>query len=261
MVRSILSRSGYELVRARPQNTVRSDIYGDAEFLRVYKLCKPYTMTSMERMYALWEACRYVVRSGIPGAVVECGVWKGGSCMLCALAFMHLGVPNRDIYLYDTFDGMPSPGSQDVRYDGIAASELVEGKLGSWCRAGVEEVLRNVESTGYPRCHIKIVKGKVEETLKTGVPREICLLRLDTDWYSSTYAELRQLYPLLSYGGVLIIDDYGHWQGARRAVDEYFEEEGLAILLNRIDYTGRIGVKTLVKYPRCNAAMRGYDVR
>ena len=74
-------------------------------------------------------------------------------------------------------------------------------------------------------------------------PPSIALLRLDTDWYESTYHELVHLYPRLSVGGILIIDDYGYWQGARRAVDRYFAEQGTRVFLSRIDETGRLAVK------------------
>jgi len=98
-------------------------------------------------------------------------------------------------------------------------------------------------SIGYPEQQIHFVEGLVEETLPAEAPEEIALLRLDTDWYSSTKHELEQLYPRLAPGGVLILDDYGHWQGARRAVDEYFAENQITLLLNRVDSTARIGVK------------------
>jgi hypothetical protein len=97
--------------------------------------------------------------------------------------------------------------------------------------------------TGYDREKISFVKGKVEETIPDNAPQSISLLRLDTDWYESTRHELIHLYPRLSHGGVIIIDDYGHWLGARKAVDEYIEQNNLCLLLNRLDYTGRIGVK------------------
>jgi hypothetical protein len=100
-----------------------------------------------------------------------------------------------------------------------------------------------MDSTGYPSDLINYVEGKVEETIPVNAPDQISLLRLDTDWYESTKHELIHLYPRLVEGGVLIIDDYGHWQGARRAVDEYIEENNLPLLLCRIDYTGRITVK------------------
>ena len=100
-----------------------------------------------------------------------------------------------------------------------------------------------VLSTGYPAERLHLVHGPVEETLPARAPEEIALLRLDTDWYESTRHELVHLYPRLADGGVLIIDDYGHWEGARRAVDEYFATEAPSLMLNRVDYTARIAIK------------------
>jgi hypothetical protein len=85
--------------------------------------------------------------------------------------------------------------------------------------------------------------GKVEDTIPADIPEKIALLRLDTDWYESTKHELIHLFPRLQKGGVLIIDDYGFWKGARKAVDEYFAENNIQILLNRIDDTGRMAIK------------------
>src|SRR5207344_857055 len=113
---------------------------------------------------------------------------------------------------------------------------------GLWCRAGFDEVVRNLASTGYPSDRLHFIRGRVEDTIPAGAPEKIALLRLDTDWYESTRHELTHLFPRLSTHGVLIIDDYGHWQGARRAVDEYFS--ATPILLNAIDFTARIAVKS-----------------
>lgn len=96
--------------------------------------------------------------------------------------------------------------------------------------------------TGYPIERVRFVEGRVEDTLPVRVPDRISLLRLDTDWYESTRCELEHLFPKLVPGGVLIVDDYGHWEGCRRAVEEYFDENNIPMLLNRIDYTGRIGI-------------------
>jgi hypothetical protein len=104
-------------------------------------------------------------------------------------------------------------------------------------------VKQAVYSTGYNRDKFHFVQGMVEDTLPEKAPEQIALLRLDTDWYESTRHELIHLFPRLSRGGVLIIDDYGDWEGARKAVDEYIAQHNVAILLNRIDHTGRIGVK------------------
>jgi O-methyltransferase len=205
---------------------------------------RPFTMTSPERLHALHEAVRYVIAADIPGDIVECGVWRGGSSMMAALTLLELGAERR-IWLYDTFEGMPPPGDNDVRYSGESAESLLEsadrapGAWNEWAWATLEDVRRNMSSTGYDA--FEYVSGPVENTVPANAPDEIALLRLDTDWYESTRHEMEHLYPRLADGGVLIIDDYGHWQGARRAIDEYFADR--PILLNRIDYTGRIAVK------------------
>lgn len=110
-------------------------------------------------------------------------------------------------------------------------------------RVPLEAVKRVVLGTGYDEQNVVFVKGKIEETVPAQVPERIALLRLDTDWYESTRHELVHLFPRLVRGGVLIIDDYGHWQGARKATDEYFRENGISLLLNRIDFSARIGIK------------------
>jgi hypothetical protein len=112
-----------------------------------------------------------------------------------------------------------------------------------WAYAPLQQVQSNLRETGYDLTSVRYVVGKVEDTVPAQAPPQIALLRLDTDWYESTYHELVHLYPRLSVGGVLVIDDYGHWQGARKAVDQYISENKLKLLLNRIDYTGRVAVK------------------
>jgi O-methyltransferase len=219
----------------------------DAEFCEIYERCRPFTMTSAERMYALYKAVEYVMRARIPGDFVECGVWRGGSGMIVALSLLKWGVRDRVIHLYDTYEGMSAPSQRDKDVHGGDAQQMFEkirrSDATGWCSAGLEEVRRNVLSSGYPEANIIFVEGKVEETLPARCPRSISLLRLDTDWYESTYHELVHLYPLLQSGGVLILDDYGHWQGAREATERYFSENSIALLLNRIDYTGRVAVK------------------
>jgi hypothetical protein len=203
-------------------------------------------MTSKERIFALCESVRYIVKNSIPGDVVECGVWKGGSMMAAAAILTKLHA-ERKLWLFDTFDGMPPPTDADVDYAGKFAADRMsqEGKAKGrkWVYGALDEVRRNLKSTGYPDECISYVEGKVEDTIPAKAPGQIALLRLDTDWYESTYHELQHLYPRLAVGGVLIIDDYGHWAGARKAVDQYIEEKRLKLLLQRIDYTARISVK------------------
>ena len=216
----------------------------------ICRTVRPYTMTSPERINALIGAVRYVATNRIEGAIVECGVWRGGSMMAVALALRELGDENRDLYLYDTYAGMPPPEDVDCAIDGLRAKERFRQAQTSadpahWsrCYSSLDEVRRNVLGTRYPPGKFHFIAGKVEETIPGQAPAEIALLRLDTDWYESTRHEMVHLYPRLRPGGVLIIDDYGHWQGARKAIDEFIAERKLKLLLNRVDYTGRIAVK------------------
>jgi len=205
-------------------------------------------MTSPERICALIESIKYVARHNIPGSIVECGVWKGGSMMAAALALQNLNHSDRDLYLFDTFEGMPKPTDADVDLKGRLAEKFfrkcrVTSNSSSFCRASIDEVKKAIDSTGYEESRVHLVKGRVEETIPKFAPESIALLRLDTDWYESTKHELIHLFPLLSRHGVVIIDDYGHWRGAQQAVDEYFAETGHPVFLSRVDYTARIAVK------------------
>ena len=209
---------------------------------------RPYTMTSPERLHGLCEAVRYITRCQIPGDVVECGVWKGGSMMAVADMLGRLDDASRQLHLFDTFGGMSEPTEADIARDGTTAETLLasEDKADSrsvWCVSPLDEVRHNMARVRYPESHVHFHRGKVEDTIPEGAPEQISLLRLDTDWYESTAHEMEHLFPRLSDGGVLIIDDYGHWDGARRAVDEYLEAHGIGLMLQRLDYTGRIAIK------------------
>ncbi len=236
---------------AKPHPSFRSMLIFDdldPEFKDYYDKCIDFTMTTVERLYALYTAVNYIVSARIPGAFVECGVWRGGSSMMSALRLNALGETNRILYLYDTYAGMSEPTEADVNVAGQLASHRwrtqFAGDKNLWDYAPLDDVQKNMQSTGYPEVQIKFIKGEVESTLQPAtLPDRIALLRLDTDWYKSTYHEMVHLYPRLSPGGVLIIDDYGHWQGARKAVDQYLAENGLDLYLHRIDYTGRVAIK------------------
>lgn len=245
-IRMLLGRAGYSLVRRLPADPFANfpDL-SDTDRATIIRV-QPFTMTSTERLVSVISATKYIVQNNIPGDIVECGVWRGGSIMAAALTLQSLGENSRRLYLYDTFEGMSAPTEHDRSLDGQPAAKLLEDEppgTGIWCYAGLEDVRRNLAATGYPHENIIYVKGKVEDTIPQTIPQAVAMLRLDTDWYDSTLHELRHLYPLLSRHGVLIIDDYGHWQGARRAVDEYLATLPHPIFLHRIDYTGRIAIK------------------
>ncbi|MBW7858457.1 MAG: class I SAM-dependent methyltransferase, partial [Leptonema sp. (in: Bacteria)] len=187
--------------------------------------------------------------NNINGDFVECGVWRGGSAMLIAKMLVERKITNRKIILFDTFEGMSEPSQFDIDVSGELASESLKQNIHQketsvWCLADIVDVQNNMNQTGFSNDSIIYIKGKVEDTIpKKLTTKQVALLRLDTDWYESTKHELIYLYPLLSKEGILIVDDYGHWQGCRRAVDEYFEEQKTTLMLNRIDYTGRIAIK------------------
>ena len=209
---------------------------------------QPYTMTSPERIFALIHAVKYVVKNNICGDIVECGVWKGGSMMAVARTLTQLKDDSRHLYLFDTFEGMTEPTNKDIDFTGSEASNLLEHSLKEdetsvWCYAPLESVKKLLQNVGYDNQKIHFVKGKVEDTLPNQAPQNISVLRLDTDWYESTRHELINLFPRLTVGGVIIIDDYGHWKGSRLATDEYIQQNNIKLLLNRIDQTGRIGIK------------------
>jgi len=215
----------------------------------IFNKVKGYTMTSSERIFGLIEAVKYISKYTIDGDVVECGVWKGGSMMAIAETLLLMKDASRNLYLYDTFEGMPAPTSEDKNFKDQRADILLKKEesfkdnSSVWAYSTLDEVKRAMHLTSYNSSLIHYIKGKVEDTIPKTIPNKIALLRLDTDWYESTKHELIQLFPLLVSGGVLIIDDYGFWKGARKAVDEYFAENNVRVLLNRMDETGRIAVK------------------
>jgi O-methyltransferase len=246
VLKNTLRRFGVDLVRYRPQPPFPPDFL--PREVEIIRSVTPYTMTSAERLFALVQAVQYVLTANIPGSIVECGVWRGGSMMAAAQVLQDCQISDRDLYLFDTYEGMVEPTEVDVNLSHkIAFDEFAKRKINTassdWCHASLDEVRENIAKTGYDLNRIHFIKGKVEDTIPQAAPDTIALLRLDTDWFESTRHELIHLYPRLVSGGVLIIDDYGHWQGARKATDEFLAAEGIHLLLNRIDYTGRICIK------------------
>lgn len=233
-IRTALQQLGIDVTQCQPGGF---PFDFEPHHLEIIRRVKPFTMTSNERLFSLISSVEYVVRNNIPGAFVECGVYRGGSMMAVGLTLLREECSDRHLYLYDTFTGMTEPTAVDIDFHGKAPNWK------GWPSATREQVRLALSSTKYPTGRIHYVEGKVEDTLPATMPGQIALLRLDTDWYASTKHELIHLYPLVAPGGVLIIDDYGEFQGARKAVDEFFVENNVGMLLNRIDFTGRVGVK------------------
>jgi O-methyltransferase len=255
VLKNLIRRTGFDIVRISERTTLNlptPEIFDSLADLtqaekEILVKAKPFTMTSSERMAALLNATTYVTRNKISGDIAECGVWRGGSMMIIALTLIAHGDLSRSLYLYDTYEGMSPPTDDDRSFDEFPAEALLrreQRRTGIWCYASIEDVYANILSTGYPANKVHLVKGKVEDTIPATLPPQLALLRLDTDWYESTKHELQHLFPKLDRNGILIIDDYGHWKGAKKAVDEYFHNQGYKVYLHRIDYTGRILVRS-----------------
>jgi hypothetical protein len=222
----------------------------EAEIKEDLLMVRHHTMTSFERMASLWQQVQYLDRYRVHGALVECGVWKGGAVGLMALAHMRsFQRPTRPLHLFDSFQGIPEPRA-DI--DGRAAIRFANGRGGGALESTgkLVSMLEDSEqllgaTIAYPRELIHYHRGWFQDT----VPRDaeaigdIALLRLDGDWYESTAICLKYLYSNVVRHGVVVIDDYGHFEGCRRAVDEFLARLTTPILLCHADYTGRYFVK------------------
>lgn len=213
----------------------------------ILKRVESFTMAGVSRTLATISVIEYLEKYEVDGCIVECGVWRGGQMMAAALALNYLGA-TRDLYLFDTFAKITPPKSRDIDHeDGMASvtyhKSIRRPKGQRWCEAGLEDVKNNLSLTNYPESHLHFIEGDVESTIPERAPNVIAYLRLDTDWYASTMHEFRHLFPKVVPRGIVAIDDYGHWRGAREATDEYLAEQGVCALLHRIDYSGRQFVK------------------
>lgn len=219
------------------------------ETVATIKFVRPYTMTTVQRIEAVISATHHVVDHEIPGAFVESGVWMGGSIMAAARTLVERGVTDRDLYLFDTYEGLPPPGEHDriagAEQSGAESYAELTAASGdiAYLEAPVDQVRANVALTGYPMDRVHTIQGMVEDTIPANTPEQVAFLRLDTDFYSSTKVEMENLFPRVSANGILILDDYGYLEGARKAVDDYLATYPFPVFLHRIDTTGRLVVK------------------
>lgn len=250
LIQKTLNLAGYE-IRPLPckfQNFPLELSKSDEELIR-YVVDNTYSMASVQRLVNTLKSCKYVVKNNIPGDFVECGVWRGGNGIVAKKIFEALG-SDKKVWMFDTFEGMTKPSDEDVNAKTcIKAEEKYHKTLGkthsNWCYASIDDVKKNCKASSIKMSEVKFIQGDVCKTLiePKNLPQKIAVLRLDTDWYESTKMELEVLYPRLEKNGVLIIDDYGHWQGSRKAVDEYFSTQTYQPLFNVIDRAGRSAIK------------------
>lgn len=229
--------------QAKMTDTITPDMARDDEFMHLFEQVKPYTMTSVEALFALYSGVNYILDRKIQGDFVECGVWRGGSSLLVALILKQREITDRKVILYDTFSGMPEPTEFDVDKYGRTGFQMMEeysDDIG-WCYASLEDVQAVFQQYDF-QFPLELIKGDVLLTLPKRPSAPISLLRLDTDWYESTALEYEILYPQLSTGGVLIIDDYGVWAGSRKATDDYFNKVPKPLIV-RVDKEVRMAIK------------------
>lgn len=222
------------LTLARDRLLDGKDALSRNEFSRLHAAVRPYTECGNARLRGLYGAVQHVVTRGIPGDVVECGTARGGSAALMGLTLKSLGA-RRTLWLFDTFEGLPPPSAADPDR---AIAELYTGMF----RGGYEEVRALLE-----RFRIledsRMVKGLFQDTLPTAEVGAVAVLHLDGDWYESILVCLEHLYDRVTPGGVIQFDDYGHWEGARKAVDEFLDRRSIRVPLKRLDYAARVLVK------------------
>lgn len=193
-------------------------------------IVSPLSMTSEARIIYLFNELEHIRLNNIDGDLVECGVYKGGN-ILGMMEYCNYFNLNKTIWAYDTFSGMTQPKNIDVDIHNNSASNIIDSAK---CDESLSNFQKNISKSKYN--YLKIIVGDVCETLcvNDNAPDNIALLRLDTDWHDSTKCELDILYPKVVSGGSIIIDDYGHWRGCRKAVDNYFG----SFKYTKIDYTG-----------------------
>jgi O-methyltransferase len=214
-----------------------------SEESRIISLVDERTMTGENRILNLLNCVEYVVKAKLVGDFVECGVWRGGSILAMGHKLLQLQ-QGRDIWAYDTFEGTPEPTKEDfvLETGQTMSSKWSAGKIAFASRGDFEFGAKEFLETGV---NIIPIQGDIRTTLKNQKPKQISILRIDTDIYEPVKFALEELWGLITDGGVLIIDDYDTWAGAKKATDEFFESLGYVPLLMRMD-TGRIILKTQV---------------
>lgn len=249
-IQAIFNGFGLE-IRKKASTEVKMPVELTKEEVEIVNYIKKnnLSMASYERLWATLMACKYSIDQNIEGDFVECGVWRGGNALIAAALFRLYGV-NKKVYCFDTFGGMTPPTEKDrhASNNKSALEDFLKNQTDThneWCYASLEDVKNNFKQFGLLNENVVFVKGDVCKTLdiEENIPKTISVLRLDTDWYESTKKELEVLYPRISIGGPLLIDDYGHWAGSKEATDEYFKKYNNRPFFQYTDYTGRVAIK------------------
>jgi O-methyltransferase len=254
-VGDLLNRLGIRVSIIRKRGNESFGNYIDEEFPETYKRFCDESMVPWQGMHDAFDAAKYVTESSVDGDIVECGVWRGGvSALMKDVICRHEPDSVRKFWLFDTFEGMSDPSKHDYKggrdkNDTLSKHNSLLRSDGSsdWCRGEISDVKNTLEKSLNGMNNVELVKGKVEDTLVLdNLPSSIAVLRLDTDFYESTKAELEILLPKVVVGGVLIVDDYGAWAGARKAFNDAKKNgslKGFAIFRNHF-YGALVAIRT-----------------
>lgn len=219
-----LRRRGIELMRKAPLPPDRfegKDWPADAE-----------TMIGISRLDNLQQCVVEVVRDAVPGDLIETGVWRGGATILMRAVLRAYGDTTRTVWVADSFRGLPKPSG---RYEADLGDEHWKQEP---LAVSADEVRANFRRYGLLDEQVRFLEGFFQDTLPTAPIEQLAVARLDGDMYESTIVALEALYPKLSPGGYLIVDDYGAVPGCRQAVDDYRRDHGIEEPLLEIDWTG-----------------------
>lgn len=202
----------------------RQSFEGEKEFLKLRKAIRDYTLCDLDRLNSLWKLVRGVKERGIKGDIVECGSYKGGTG-----ALLRAGMgPGRKLWIYDSFQGMPETTHED--------GEEAKKWKGS-CAASAKDVIEVLGATGAKKEEFVIREGWFNDTFKKELPQQVALLHCDADWYDSVTLVLETFYPIMPAGGCVVLDDFGYWEGCRRAFYDFCGRHGEKPLLERVGVT------------------------
>jgi O-methyltransferase len=212
------------------------------DILSIYNHIEGHTLASPYGIMSLIQSVEYILENNIPGALLECGVFVGGNIQAMIKVLKILGHYDRDIWAYDTFSGMPKPQEIDIEFKTGPAiilwekNKFANSEVSSrWVRYTLRKVMEQITPLEYPAERLHFIKGMVEKTVPKHLPGQIALARFDTDFYSSTKHEFEHIYPRVSSGGIIFVDDYGAFLGSKTATDEYIKENNLNLHLEIVD--------------------------
>lgn len=219
---TLLSRKSLVLVKRKPFNDVLRREGRDWPFFG-------YTMVGHFRLDNLQMCVEDVLRNRIPGDFIETGAWRGGTAIFMRALLKAYGVTSRRVWVADSFEGMPKAKNKD---DGADLSQ------NDYLKVSLDQVRSNFRKFGLLDEQVEFLKGWFADTLPNAKIKQLAILRLDGDMYSSTMDSLKNLYDKVSVGGYVIVDDYHDWPSCRKAVTDFLSMKSIEPEIKTIDWTG-----------------------